>query len=458
MSERLRDYGSGWVCALLAAYSLPALAALGPRYGGDLRVGVQRLPTSTTPAVPSDAAERLLGGLVHETLLNIDRDGLPSAGLAESWASAAGGREWTLTLRADARFQDDAPVTAEDAVRSLRRFLADRSHAAAHLADGLEGDGLAAPDARHLVLRFGEPRALPLSPLASPAAALTGTRGAGSGPFQPVLLIPGRRLTLTAYPGHVRGRPYVDHVELIPVSEPQGLSADLRARRVDVALGAAGPSALAATLLLVLDASRPPFDRQDVRAAVGSAVDRGELVKQLLPGGDPAASLLVPALLPPLAEEAGVPAVRMAAAITLVVARDVPALVSQRVVAHLEAIGLRVATVPRDPAEARSAAAQARLLLFSPEVAEAGLVLEELAALERVPSEAATALAAAAARELDVEQRRTLLHRAESVLRSGGVLVPLASVPVSSGVRPGVHGLSVDLSGRTLLEDAWLEP
>lgn len=223
--------GAACVCALFAACSLPALAALGPRYGGDLRVGVQHLPASTMPVVPSDAAERLLGGLVHETLLHIDRDGLPSAGLAEGWASAAGGREWTLTLRADARFHDDAPVTAEDAVRSLRRFLADRSAAAAHLAAGLEVGGLAAPDARHLVLRFGEPQALPLSPLASPAAALTSARGAGSGPFQPVLLIPGRRLALTAYPGHVRGRPYLDHIEVAQISEPQAPSADLRARR-----------------------------------------------------------------------------------------------------------------------------------------------------------------------------------------------------------------------------------
>ena len=458
MSGRLRTSGAGGVCALLAACSLPALAALGPRYGGDLRVGVARLPASTTPVVPADAAERLVGGLVHETLLHIDRDGLPAAGLAESWVPAAGGREWTLTLRADARFQDDAPITAEDAVRSLRRFLADRSAAAAHLADGLEVDGLAAPDTRHLVLRFVEPRALPLSPLASPAAALASRGGAGSGPFQPVLLIPGRRLALTAYPGHVRGRPYLDHVDVIQVSEPQGLSADLGARRIDVALGKTGPSSLAATLLLVLDASRPPFDRQDARAAVVSAVDRGDLVKQLLPGGDPAASLLVPALLAPLTEETVLPAERAAGAITLVVARDVPPLVSQRVVAHLEAIGLRVVADPRDPGEARSAPAQARLLLFSPEIAEAGLVLEELAALARAPSEAGTALAAAAARELDINQRRTLLHRAEAVLRSDSVLVPLASVPVSSGVRPGVHGLSVDLSGRTLLEDAWLEP
>lgn len=191
---------------------------------------------------------------------------------------------------------------------------------------------------------------------------------------------------------------------------------------------------------------------------MGSAVDRAELVKHLLPGGDPAASLLVPALLAPLTEEGVVPTVRVPAAITLVVATDVPPLLSQRVVAHLEAIGLRVVAVPRDPGEARSAPAHAHLLLFSPEVAEAGLVLEELAALERVPSEAVMALAAAAARELDIDQRRTLLHRAESVLRAGDVLIPLASVPVSSGVRPGVHGLSVDLSGRTVLEDAWLEP
>jgi hypothetical protein len=127
-------------------------------------------------------------------------------------------------------------------------------------------------------------------------------------------------------------------------------------------------------------------------------------------------------------------------------------------VAHLEASGLRVEVVPTLPREARSAGSQARLLLFSPEVAEPGLALEDIAALAPAAAAGARTLLSAADRELDPDRRRALLYRAEQALRSQHVLIPLASVPVSCGARPGVHGLAVDLSGRTSLEDAWIEP
>src|SRR5260370_10039189 len=104
--------------------------------------------------------------------------------LAESWAASAAGREWTLTLRPSARFQDDTPLTSEATVRSLRRFLRGPGAAAAHLAETLEGGqafrsrtsedlpGLSAPDPRRVALRTDGPRSLPLLPPASPPAAI----------------------------------------------------------------------------------------------------------------------------------------------------------------------------------------------------------------------------------------------------------------------------------------------
>src|SRR5262249_6810526 len=155
MSPGLPAARIGAMGALLAGAALSALAALGPRYGGDLTLGVTRLPQSTSPLAPAHAAERLVGGPVDETRLHFAREGVLAPGLAESWAAGGSGREWPLTLNPSARFHDATPVTAADAVRSLRRFLAGRSAAARLLADGLERDGLAAPDPRHLVLRFG---------------------------------------------------------------------------------------------------------------------------------------------------------------------------------------------------------------------------------------------------------------------------------------------------------------
>ncbi len=444
-------------------------AALGPRYGGELTVGVLDLPPTVEPAVPRGPAARLLAGLVGEGLVGGGEGGIATPSLAESWAASATGREWTLTLRPAARFHDDTPLTSEATVRSLRRFLRGPGAAAAHLAETLEGGpafrlrtnedlpGLSAPDPRRVVLRTDGPRALPLLPLASPAAAITSLTGAAAGPFVPTVVLPGRRVVLTAFGGHARGRPYLDRVQVVAVPDAPALHAELRAGRIDLAPGEPGVSALAATLLLMLDPAHPPFDRPEGRAAVAGAIDRVEMASKLIPGGDPAPFLLVPGLLPALGAEPPRVRATLRGTLTMAVGKDVPPLLSQRVVAHLVTLGLTVRVVPGNPATVPEVTASARLLLWSPEVPEAGLALEELAAQAPYPS-GARALLAAAAHELDLDRRRVLLYRAEADLRAENRLVPLGSVPLAFGGRPGVHGPRVDLTGRLCLEDAWIEP
>ena len=455
----------------LALLALPAVArtALGPRYGGDVVVGVPVMPASIEARPVAGAASSLLSGLVHETLVGIDAEGLPAPALVDGWTAAADGREWRLSLRAAATFHDGRPVTAEDALSALRRFLRSDSAAAAWLAAGLDGGmayrarsaselpGVGVPDGLHLVLRFVAARALPLAPLAAPAAAVTGARGAGCGPFVPLAPAPGKRIRFAAFAGHVRGRPFLDAVDVVALPGVDALEAEFRAGRVDVLAGEDGPSSLSAVLMLVLESSRAPFDRPEARAAVAGAIDRADIVKHLLRGGDAAPSLLVPALLPPLVRSDSPRAGRLTAAVAMAVAEDVPPLVSQRIVASLGAIGLRVEATAVPPLQARTATAAVRLFLWSPEVAEAGLALHELLAL--VPGLATVDEAlAAASRELDLDRRRALLHRAEAALRAANRLVPVASVPVSFRARAGIHHMRVDLSGRLVLEDAWREP
>lgn len=454
---------------LLGLVARASPAALGPRYGGELTVAVLEMPASTKPAVTAGAGGRLLGGLVHETLVGVGPEGLPLPALAQQWASGAGGRECTLTLAESLRFHDDRTVTAADAVRSLRRFLRGGGAAARDLAESLEGGlayaagatdelpGLSTTDSRHLIMRMREPRALPLSPLSSPAAAVTSPGGAGCGPFVPTLFLPGRRVALTAFAGHRRGRPYLDRIQVEAVPEPSALRADVQASRIDVAPGKPGVSTVAATLLLTLDSSRTPFDHAAARATVAAAVNRRDLVKNLIPGGDPAPSLLVPALLPPLGVEPSAPPAVLTGRVQMAVDMDVPPLLSQRVVAHLGALGFDVRVLPVSPANVGGLPAHARLRLFSPTVPEARLALLELAD-EAPPVPAALQALAEAAREPDADRRRLDVLRAEGALRAEAVLIPLASVPVSFGGRSRVHGARVDLTGRLVLEDAWAEP
>src|SRR5262249_48924500 len=152
--------------AALLALPCAARSALGPRYGGVLVVAVRDLPASLDPGAGHGPARALLGGLAHETLVGIDADGLPAPALAHGWPPAAWGREWRLALNETATFHDGRAVTSEEALASLRRFLASRSPAARWLEAALDkGAPVSAPDPGHLVLRFAEPRARPLAPL-----------------------------------------------------------------------------------------------------------------------------------------------------------------------------------------------------------------------------------------------------------------------------------------------------
>jgi len=401
--------------ALAAVALLPSLAraALGPIYGGELTLSVPDLPARLEPAPPDDASHRLALGLVHETLLRIDEAGRLGPGLARA-SAAASGLEWRLDLEPDVRFHDDAPVTAEDALRSIRRFLDAGSPAAAVLRESLAPDGVAVLGSGSLVLRFREPAAGGPRALASLAAAVTSPSGAAAGPFLPTLAVPGQRLALTAFAGHVRGRPYLDRVTLVAQPDPARRASDAAGGRVAIALDSGpdpGLTAPAQRLLLAIDATRPPCDRADVRAAIAHAAATADLVS--FAGGTA------------LASAGPAPPAAAIGPLRLVVAADVPPAASQRLAAVLEAAGARPAVVVLAPREARSAPAPLRLFLDAPEV-----------------------------RDATVETRQA------SVLSGGREdgLLPLLRLPLRVASDPRVRGLVVAADTRLELADAWLAP
>ncbi len=468
---RRRTLGLSVGLALLVLLPLMAWSALGPGYGGELVVGLSELPASLEPGVPGGLGDALVAGLVHETLLDTGPDGVPAPRLARSFSSGASGREWTLRLAEGTTFHDGKALTAADVVRSVRRFLRSPSPAAQRLAETLEGatafrsrtsdecPGLIAAGQDRVTLRLAGAVPLPLAPLAAPAAAITSAAGAGAGPFVPTSVLPGKSRGLVAFTGHVEGRPYLDVIRLIHVSDGS-LDAALRAGRVGLVpkagKGVQG-GVLAGTLLLVLDPMVPPFDRAESRSAVAAAIDGADLVRHLMPGADPAPSLVSPLLLPPLGLAIPSPRARLRGTARLAVSRDVPPIVSQRIVAYLIECGLEVRVEAVAPGAARQTGPALRLLLVAPEVAEPGLALREVSTLAAPVAGAQEPLRAVEA-ELGLDRRRAHLHRAEAALRSSHTLIPIATLPISWQSRPGLHGVSVTACGRVVLENAWLEP
>ena len=71
------------------------------------------------PAARTDA-ERILFRQLYEPLIELGCDTVVRPGLARAWRPSDGGRTWVFTLRRDARFWDDVPVTAADVLVSWR--------------------------------------------------------------------------------------------------------------------------------------------------------------------------------------------------------------------------------------------------------------------------------------------------------------------------------------------------
>lgn len=108
------------------------VAAAGPVApgGGDARVvvGVRRLPATLDPTGELDAwGQRVVDDLLHAGLTRRTGDApwaVPA--LAERCMPMADGRTIACRLRPDARFHDDAPVTAEDVLHSVELWLGNR--------------------------------------------------------------------------------------------------------------------------------------------------------------------------------------------------------------------------------------------------------------------------------------------------------------------------------------------
>src|SRR6516164_8204874 len=67
---------------------------------------------------PSNESERLLFRQMYETLVRVDCEGHAVPGLAASWRFDDAAKKWIVTLRQNARFTNDAPVTAMNVVSS----------------------------------------------------------------------------------------------------------------------------------------------------------------------------------------------------------------------------------------------------------------------------------------------------------------------------------------------------
>lgn len=208
---------------------------------------------------------------VYETLIRLDCAGSVLPGLAQSWASAEGGRRWAFTIRPGTRFSDGVPLTAADVFAALTRDSSLLDHGAVTL------ESIDRVSARFPEAFAGVPPlfADPALAVWRPGAPGDGVRGSGSARVDTVAgvatvtpLGPGRPTVTVRSSAGGDARDLLDHgIDILVSGDPEVLSY------------AAGKSDLQTVPLpwdrvYVLLSSAPPGVADTVRASLARDVVR----------------------------------------------------------------------------------------------------------------------------------------------------------------------------------------
>lgn len=285
----------------------PAAEVTGPpKKGGTMRVGFVGGGAADTldGAVATNLGDVARAVCMYDSLLTRDDDYNLTPMLATEVTPNDDATVWTVTLREGISFCDGRPVTPADVRASLERIIDpdDPKNGAAQLS--------ALEEVREIDDRTVEIH------LSSPDASLDDTLGqysctivpadydpqdpVGTGPFMLESFTPAQSTILRANP-HYWGDegPYLDEVQLLNFNDTDALINALLSSQVDAV--AQIPAALAEVIgtdprMRVLNSETgmwlpftmrvdvEPFDDERVRQAFRLAIDREEMVEQVLSG------------------------------------------------------------------------------------------------------------------------------------------------------------------------------
>jgi oligopeptide transport system substrate-binding protein len=303
----------------------PEDAGPGTAAGAPLRRGNGGDPGSLDPALAEDLhAFNVLADL-YEGLLTFDAGGLPVPGVAERWSVSPDGLEYRFELRADARWSNGEPVTAEHFVYGFRHVMRTGSDSPVSF--------LLAPVARvraegerRFIIELHRPAPWLPTVLAMPVASprLPGVHDDSSAFTDPAAFVgngayvlerwtPGGELQLHRNPAfHDAASVAIEAVHYLPVTDPVAeynlyrsgaleLTATIppaefpRLRRDRPAELRVSPGL--GLYYLAFDMTQPPLNSLQLRRALSLAIDRERIVG-MLDRGELAACRLVPPVVP----------------------------------------------------------------------------------------------------------------------------------------------------------------
>ncbi|MGG5822734.1 ABC transporter substrate-binding protein [Falsiroseomonas sp. HW251] len=269
-----------------------------------LVVGIPAFPDSLTPGFSSFTSLTMSFQTMDPMFLR-DEDGKVIPGLATEWR-AADDRTWRFRLRENVRFHDGTPFTAEDVKGTIDYVLDPRSvYGTRNRIAGIESVSIIGP--HEVEVRTAAPfptliNGLSDIPIESQHYRTSGPAGRppmGTGPWRYARWVAGDRYELTANADYWGGAPRIERLLLRQIPEASTRVASLLAgethiiQEVPIDLIPRVRNSRAAEiasvetsvgLVLTFDATKPPFNDRRVRLAMDYAVDRQQILDQILGG------------------------------------------------------------------------------------------------------------------------------------------------------------------------------
>lgn len=308
---------------VLAAMGLALAVAQGsetPQRGGTLVIGVGQNPGHMNPGISTGSEVHTVADSIFNGLVGLDDNANPRPDLAERWVVSDDARTYTFHLHRGVRWHDGTPFTSADVAFTFEQVLL-RYHA--RTRGGLEGllDGIDTPDEHTVVFRLREPYApllrrlnvteAPILPRHIYAAvddvqtAPENLRPVGTGPYRFVEYVVDDRVVLERNDDYFKADlPYLDRVIFRVIPDAQTRLLALERGEVDyirdVPAGeldrietlpdvdsyqvASGPGGGFCVMTMAFNLEREPFQDARVRRAFAHAIDRQQILDQVLFG------------------------------------------------------------------------------------------------------------------------------------------------------------------------------
>lgn len=284
-----------------------------PDFGGRILMGSIGEPSNLIPYLASDSASQEVAALLYTAPLEYNRDLEIVKLAAEEWEVSEDGCFMRFKLRDDLKWQDGAPLTADD-VTFTYNLMTDPKTPTAYAADFLNIKEYRQTGPLSFEVRYDAPYAraaitwmhpiLPRHILEGQDIVTTSfaRNPVGAGPFKLKSWESGSRIVLEANELYFKGRPYLDEVVYRIIPDLSTIFLEARAGKIDF-LGltpqqylrqTSGPEwdrewkkykyLSAGYTYLGFNLESPLFKDRRVRQALSMAVKREDIIKGALWG------------------------------------------------------------------------------------------------------------------------------------------------------------------------------